>query len=139
VVIASLIIKFGGPSYQMADPICTLIFAVICLFTTAPVIKTCIDILMEASPKDLDIDELRQDFKDIKGVEDVHDLHVWELTSGKPSMTAHILGDKPDQILRDATVVCRKYGIYHSTIQIETGSQRESHGKFYIDCNHNLH
>jgi len=97
VVIAAIIIKIW-PQAQIADPICTILFAVIVCFTTYPVIKTCVAILMERAPSSIDIDELAAEFKDLEGVKDVHDLHVWSLTEGKPSMSAHISGENTDYI-----------------------------------------
>jgi len=61
------------------------------------------------------------------------------LTHGKPAMTAHIRGNNVDYILKKATVICRKYGIYHSTIQVEREEQSAKASKFYIDCGQNIH
>jgi len=55
VVIAALIIYFVGPKAEIADPICTLIFTVICIFTTVPIFRDCMSVLMEATPKQVDI------------------------------------------------------------------------------------
>merc|ERR1711976_378389 len=128
------------PHLQMADPICTCLFAVIVCFTTIPVIKTCVLILMESTPSNVDMEEFMKDLNNLEGVENVHDLHVWSLTEGKPSMSAHISGENTDKILRNATICARKRGIYHSTIQVEN-SQRQNikGGMYYIDCDHNLH
>jgi len=97
VVIAAIVIKIW-PQAQIVDPICTCLFAVIVCFTTIPVIRTCVGILMESSPSSIDIDEFNKDLKEIEGVENVHDLHVWSLTEGKPSMSAHISGENTDFI-----------------------------------------
>jgi zinc transporter 2 len=51
VVLAAIIIYFVGPSANVADPICTLIFTVICIFTTVPIFRDCMSVLMEATPK----------------------------------------------------------------------------------------
>ena len=138
VVMAAIVIKIR-PDWHIIDPICTLVFAVIVTCTTYSVLTSCVSLLMESTPEDLDMIEFTEDLNAVEGVEDIHDLHVWSLTHGKPSMTAHIRGTNPDNILRKATLVCRKYGIYHSTIQVEKFEQSVRGGKYFIDCGHNVH
>ena len=71
----------------------------------------------------------------IRYVKEIHDLHVWNVTFGKPNMTAHIICYKnTEYVLKKATIICRKSGIYHSTIQVEKFSE-----DFKINCDHNLH
>ena len=66
---------------------------------------------------------------------EVHDLHVWNMTFGKPNMTCHIKClKKQDYVLKRATIICRKVGIYHSTIQTEI-----SQANYSINCDHNVH
>lgn len=138
VVIASIIIKFN-PTWVIADPICTFMFAIIVTTTTINVISSCLKVLMEGAPENMDIDKFSEELAEIKGVHNVHDLHVWSLTHGKPSMTAHINCENKDSVLRKATVLCRRYGIYHSTIQLESSAQADVDGKYYIDCGQNIH
>ena len=94
---------------------------------------------MESVPEELDLDDFEKELGNIHGVDDVHDLHVWSLTHGKPAMTAHIRGKNADYILKKATLKCREKGIYHSTIQVEREEQSIKGGKYYIDCAHNVH
>jgi zinc transporter 2 len=56
--------------------------------------------------------------KEIDTVDEIHDLHVWSLSVGKPSMSAHLTvsSDNVKEALISATILCRKFGIYHSTI-----------------------
>lgn len=138
VVIAAIIVKCR-PDWQIADPIATLFFCVICCFTTYPVFKSCFRILMESVPFKFDLDDFEGELKAISGVREVHDLHVWSITEGKPSMTAHIEGDNTNWILKKATLICRKHGIYHTTIQVEDHSHTTEGGNYYIDCGHNIH
>jgi Co/Zn/Cd efflux system component len=58
VIIAAVIIKFY-PAWVIADPICTLLFAVIVMFTTTPIIKSCVHLMMEGSPEGLDVEEFK--------------------------------------------------------------------------------
>ena len=89
VVIAALIIYFK-PEYHIADPICTFIFAILVLLTTVPIFKDCISILMETSPKQIDINECFTDMISSPYVDSVHDFHVWALSAGTLAMSAHV-------------------------------------------------
>ena len=65
------------------------------------------------------MDKFVNDLNSIDHVQEIHDLHVWNLTFGKPVLTAHIVinhRDNKEYVLRQATLICRKVGIYHSTI-----------------------
>lgn len=75
---------------------------------------------MEGTPQDIEIKDFREQLLKIDSVSEIHDLHIWSLSVGKPAMSAHIFasGDK-NKVLKDSTKVCRQHGIYHSTIQIE--------------------
>jgi zinc transporter 2 len=116
VVIAALIIYFY-PEAHIADPICTLIFTVLCIFTTVPIFKDCMSVLMEATPREIDIVACFEDILNIDEVEEIHDFHVWALSAGKLSMSAHMRSSKPHEALRKATAILRdKYSIYHTTI-----------------------
>ncbi len=92
---------------------------------------------MEGTPVGILIDEFEEELKLVEGVVDVHDLHVWALSAGKPAMSAHIFSNNTKATLKRATELCRKYGIFHSTLQIEDWSERE--GASYIKCDHNIH
>jgi len=61
------------------------------MFTTIPIAKECIKVLMEATPTNLKLTEFTNKLESIKNVITVHDLHVWSLSAGKPSMSAHIV------------------------------------------------
>ena len=101
VLIAGIIIYFF-PKYSIADPICTYVFSIIVGFTTINILKDCIFVLMEGSPVDIDIDELENDLKKIKGVKEIHDLHVWSLSIGKINLSCHICCDNPQKTLTKA-------------------------------------
>ncbi|GAX80691.1 hypothetical protein CEUSTIGMA_g8126.t1 [Chlamydomonas eustigma] len=94
VAIAGLLIwyKQDDTRWHIADPICTFVFAIIVLFTTVSIVRDIINTLMERAPKNLDMQALLLALKEIHGVSDVHDLHVWNLSSGtEPIMTAHVI------------------------------------------------
>eukprot|EP01022_Parablepharisma_sp_SALTPOND_P001360 TRINITY_DN106186_c0_g1_i1.p1 TRINITY_DN106186_c0_g1~~TRINITY_DN106186_c0_g1_i1.p1 ORF type:complete len:417 (+),score=10.90 TRINITY_DN106186_c0_g1_i1:59-1252(+) len=132
VLIAAILIYFF-PSWTICDPICTFIFSVIVLFTTIPIVKDCMVVLMEGSPHDIDTDKIMGDISRIEGVEDPHDLHVWSLSMGKPALSVHLRSKHPNYVLAKVMkLIKNKYQIYHSTIQIEN---EEFAGK----CANNLH
>jgi zinc transporter 2 len=138
VIIASILIWISPEKLKLADPIVTFIFAIIVFYTTLQVVKDCIFVLMEGTPAEMDIEEFEQMLHNIEGVVEVHDLHVWSLGVGKPSMSAHIYATNDTvAVLKRATKVCRSFGIYHSTIQVET-TQDKKH-EDYIECAHNIH
>ena len=118
VIIAATIIYFF-PSMWVADPICTYLFSVIVFFTTIPIIKNIIEVMMEGAPKTIDVEKLREDILQECGndIVDVHDLHVWTISVGKVSMTVHIQSIKPLKTLAQVTDLCRrKYNLFHTTI-----------------------
>lgn len=126
------------PRLKLADPIITFLFSVIVMITTIRIVRDCIIVLMEATPTHLDIAEFKEKLKSVPGVLGVHDFHVWSLSEDKPSMSAHIYTNADQQIvLKRATKICRLYGVYHSTIQIETVDDSKHH--HYVNCGHDLH
>jgi len=88
---------------------------------------------MEGTPVDFDLNLFKRKIMEIDGVVDVHDLHVWSLTQGKPAMTAHISTRNPTKTLKSVTKYCRKLGIYHSTIQVENLLDKEAMVSF-VNC-----
>jgi len=94
VIIASIIIFFYEDA-TIADPICTYVFSIIIMFTSMPILKQCINVLMEGSPDDYDLDHIEEEIMKLDGVEEVHDLHVWSLSAGKHSLSAHIKSHHP--------------------------------------------
>ena len=89
VITAATIINFY-PGALIADPLCTLLFSVMVIMTTAPVSRDCYKILMEERPAVVDTDELKSDVLAIDGVYGIEDIHVWALSSGNNYMTVHI-------------------------------------------------
>ncbi|CAB3986478.1 zinc transporter 2 [Paramuricea clavata] len=89
VLIAALIIKFK-PNWSIADPICTFVFSVIVLFTTITVLRDALLVLMEGTPKGIDLNEIKERLEKIEGVRALHDLHVWSLTVGTTALSAHV-------------------------------------------------
>lgn len=143
VVIAALLIYLYADMdkydyWHMADPVCTYLFSILVIFTTIRIVRDCIRVLMEGTPKDIEINDFRDQLLLVDNVEEIHDLHIWSLSIGKPTMSVHIFvkGGK-NEVLKSTTKICRKYGIYHSTIQIEDWKSKDHPN--YIQCRHNIH
>ena len=123
VLIAALIIflfQDTHPGVRIVDPICTFCFAIVVLCTTFPVSRDCFYVLLESTPRDLDIESLYNELGSIEGVISVHDIHLWNISIGRPSIALHIICENPKDTLKIATQTCKNYGIKHCTIQTET-------------------
>ena len=135
VIIAAFIIYFF-PAWNIADPICTYLFSVIICFTTVPVFKDCILVLLEGTPDQIDMEQLETDMLNLPGVEDLHDFHVWSISVGKFALSAHITSETPLKTLCLATDLCRrKYKLFHTTIQMEGTTE----SKHFFKCENDLH
>ena len=130
VLLAALIIYFyqdTHPGVRIVDPICTFCFAIVVLCTTLPVSRDCFYVLLESTPRDLDIESLYNDLSSINGVISVHDIHLWNISIGRPSIALHIICNNPKDILKIASQTCKNYGIKHCTIQTETKESNCKH------------
>ena len=130
VLLAALIIYFfqdTHPGVRIVDPICTFCFAIVVLCTTFPVSRDCFYVLLESTPRDLDIEALYNDLGSIEGVISVHDIHLWNISIGRPSIALHIICESPKDTLKIATQTCKNYGIKHCTIQTETKESNCKH------------
>jgi zinc transporter 2/zinc transporter 4 len=122
----------------IVDPLCTFFFSILVLWTTYHLVKDSLAVLMEGVPGNIHPDLIEKSLLDVPGVIAVHDLHVWTLSPGKYSLTAHITIDHNssnyDEILsKGQHIVCDVYGVHHSTLQIE--SEQSS---FTSHCNPEL-
>lgn len=120
VCIAGAMIWYN-PKWQLADPCATILFSILVMWTTWGIIKSSVSVLMEGTPEAFDPNEICQNLRKIKNVTAVHDLHIWSLTMGKPSLSVHIEAtDDTDIVLHKAQrLLGKKYGIDHATIQVE--------------------
>ena len=122
VLIAALVI-FYYPKYHVIDSITNLVCSAITILTTFPVLRDVINVLMEGTPKDLDIGRVKKAILEIEGVRQVHNLRGWSLTLDKVVLTAHIAiekGHEPNLILNETLrKVKSKYDFYEVTIQVE--------------------
>jgi cobalt-zinc-cadmium efflux system protein len=109
--------------WREADPIASIMIAGLILASSWRLIREPFDVLMEAAPAGLDVDELGREICSVPGVRGVHDLHVWAVTSGFPALAAHVVvarGSDRDLTLRTLEVMLtERYAIEHTTLQME--------------------
>ncbi|MEH7383569.1 cation diffusion facilitator family transporter [Bacillus sp. JJ1533] len=109
--------------WYIADPIISVVVAVLILKSAWGVLTHSIHILMEGTPITIDQKEVKATLEEIDGVIDVHDLHIWTITSGIDSLTCHILieddHDSQDILQQAIDKIRDKFKIEHTTIQIE--------------------
>lgn len=126
VIIAALIIKFTG--WWQVDPILAVLIGFWILPRTWKLLSESLNILLEGVPLGIDMDKLRADLTAIPGVMEVHDLHVWAITSGNNSLTAHLLlrSDAANvALMEQAQAVVKAHKIDHSNFQIEVTAHPE--------------
>ena len=114
VIVAGAIVLVTGWAY--ADPIAGLVIGVLILLSSFGLVREAVDVLMEAAPEGLDVQEIGRAMAAVPGVREVHDLHVWTVTSGFPALAAHVR-TAPDQ---DADEVRRRVeAVLHDRFEIE--------------------
>lgn len=128
VMIAGIIMLTTGWYY--ADPLISAAIGLLIFPRTWRLLKEAINVLLEGTPNDVDIHELRKSLEQTQGVKNVHDLHVWSLTSSVNAMSAHIVKEETypqNQLLKtlkDQTV--ENFKINHTTFQIEDDGYEEN-------------
>ncbi|MER6286004.1 cation diffusion facilitator family transporter [Streptomyces sviceus] len=89
VILSAAVILSTG--WQAADPIASLVIGLMIVPRTFKLLRETLDVLLESAPKDVDMAEVRTHILALDGVEDVHDLHAWTITSGMPVLSAHVV------------------------------------------------
>eukprot|EP00599_Poterioochromonas_sp_BG-1_P012662 CAMPEP_0173164256 /NCGR_PEP_ID=MMETSP1105-20130129/20457_1 /TAXON_ID=2985 /ORGANISM="Ochromonas sp., Strain BG-1" /LENGTH=474 /DNA_ID=CAMNT_0014084567 /DNA_START=64 /DNA_END=1488 /DNA_ORIENTATION=+ len=116
------VIMWKYPNYEIIDPVCTLIFSIIALYSTLPLLSRVFLILFEGTPTQIDWETVMEKFTNIPGVDNVHDLHIWNISSTSISLTCHMRASNPQRALKAANDICRKLGIHHTTIQVHNSA-----------------
>jgi cobalt-zinc-cadmium efflux system protein len=136
VIISAILIYFTG--FYFFDPLISIIIAGIIFTGGAKIIRESYLILMEAVPDQFHLDQIREDIRQIEGVEDVHDMHLWAVSTDHYSLTAHVFISEHIQpfcvILAINEMLNKKYGIKHTTIQVEHAMIHDhgSYGKKFL-------
>lgn len=127
VLCAGALIYFTG--WPVADPAVSILIGGLVLWGSWGLVREGVDILMEAVPSQIDLDELRRDLLAVSGTEEVHDLHVWCLSSRQFALSAHAVITPEadhDRVLSEiSTMLSEKFKIHHMTVQLERDSRRE--------------
>ena len=123
VIAAAIIILLIGWSF--VDPIITILILVLILRGAVGLVVESSNILLEAVPKHLNVSQITSEVKKIRGVKDIHDVHLWTVTSGIYALSCHLLIE--DQMVSNSAQVVeevnqtlsQEFGIEHSTLQLE--------------------
>jgi len=109
--------------WMWTDPAASVAIAVVIVFGAVRLVKDSVNVLMEGAPAHLDSTEVRRCLREVPGVCEVHDLHLWSLGGNRPILTAHLVLDHSrtqNDVLRTATnCLTERFGIEHSTLQLE--------------------
>ena len=121
VIVAGIVILATG--FELADPIASLLLSALILASAWGVLRDSTSILMEQTPTGMDADEVRAAILDVPGVKSIHDLHVWTISSGFDSLSAHVLvGEEEDCHERRREIERRltdRFQLGHTTLQVD--------------------
>lgn len=123
-ITAALLIIFFG--WAWADPLASVVVAILVLISGWRVTKEAVHVLMEGTPKNVDLEQVAQTIEALPAVKSIHDLHVWSITSGKNAMSGHVVVKEhisfqdSQQVLRDIEHALFELKIGHVTVQLET-------------------
>ncbi|MFL6196373.1 MAG: cation diffusion facilitator family transporter, partial [Thermoanaerobaculia bacterium] len=116
-----LIWAFG---WQWADPAASVLIALLVIYSAWSLLKEATGVLMEAAPAHIDVGAVEEAMQGVAGVLEVHDLHVWTITSGMESLSAHVVVEDGrfdcDVLTEIRATLHERFGIHHITVQMET-------------------
>ena len=120
-IVAALVILATG--WRYADPIVSVLIGLLVLGSSWKLLRDSTNILLEGTPPGVDAGEIGRSMTGVEGVVEVHDLHVWTITSGFPALAAHVLVGREEDCharRRDLEeLLIREYGIEHTTLQVD--------------------
>jgi cobalt-zinc-cadmium efflux system protein len=121
VAVAAVVVLTTG--WEQADPIAGMAIGVLILASSWSIVRDSVSILLEATPEGIDADEVGRRMAALEGVVEVHDLHIWTITSGFPTLSAHVLVRRGDDChLRRRELeqmLAEEFGLEHTTLQVE--------------------
>ncbi|MEU7427618.1 MULTISPECIES: cation diffusion facilitator family transporter [unclassified Streptomyces] len=131
VLVSAVVILATG--WQPADPIASLVIGLMIVPRTLKLLRETLDVLLEAAPKDVDMAQVRAHILALDGVEDVHDLHAWTITSGMPVLSAHVVVTSEvlnaignEKMLHELQgCLGDHFDVEHCTFQLEPGGHAE--------------
>jgi cobalt-zinc-cadmium efflux system protein len=120
VVVSAVVVLETG--WRYADPIAGLLIGLLVLAGSWGLVRDAFDVLMETAPAGVDVEEVGRAMAAVPGVREVHDLHVWTVTSGFPALAAHVRTDPADDLdevrARVEAVLHERFEIHHTTLQM---------------------
>jgi cobalt-zinc-cadmium efflux system protein len=120
IMAGGLIWAFG---WDWVDPVASVLIGCLVVYSSWSLIRQSVAVLMEGAPGNINVDDVRAALLEIPGISAVHDLHVWEITSGFVALSAHLTcvdPDRRDSVLRSAQeLLANRFGIRHTTIQLD--------------------
>lgn len=120
-VLAGIAIMLAN--WTVADPLVSVGIGLLILYSSWEIIRDAVDILMQGTPRGMRVDEVEECLLGIGGVRQVHDLHIWSLTSGRSHLSAHLVicaESEPHAIIDAAqTKLHEQFGIDHTTVQVD--------------------
>jgi cobalt-zinc-cadmium efflux system protein len=131
-LVAAAAVVIMATGFQRADPLASLLIAVLILPRSYRLLRDAVNVLLETTPPHLDLEDVREHLARVPGVVDVHDLHAWMITSGMPVLSAHVtvtdeclerrgVGELLDEF---SGCVASHFSVDHATFQIEPQSHR---------------
>ncbi|WP_269515801.1 cation diffusion facilitator family transporter [Brevundimonas subvibrioides] len=121
VVIAGGVIMMTG--WSILDPLVSIVIVAVILWGTWGLLKDSVGLAMDAAPASVDVAAVRSALAGLPGVTAVHDLHIWGMSTTRTALTAHLVHDRgdPRALLLEAQTLARsRFGIGHTTLQLET-------------------
>jgi cobalt-zinc-cadmium efflux system protein len=134
ILIVGVILIFW-PRYEL-DAVVSALIALLVLVWSFRILRDSARILLELTPKDMDLEKVVQSMRSVEGVQDVHDIHAWEITTGMRFLTSHVCISR-EELERDAgrrvtndlkALLNERYKVVHTTLQIECPSFRRENG-----------
>jgi cobalt-zinc-cadmium efflux system protein len=112
-----------GFGWRWADPAVSAAIGILIVYSSWRLLSESVAVLMESAPRGMDVDAIHEALSGVPGVVSVHDLHVWTITSGMDSLSAHVVAadQRPAAplLLEVRRLLASRFGIHHVTIQIE--------------------
>lgn len=135
VVIAGIVIMLTGILW--IDPAISLLIVVIIVISTWGVFRDSFNLAMDGVPKEIDVEEVRDFILQQDGIKEIHDLHIWAMSTTQVALTAHLVRDTDsiddEFIHRLSDALKERFGIIHPTIQIESGKKAHLCGQAQHD------
>ncbi len=126
VLVLAAAAAMAATSWYWVDPAVSVVLAVVVVYGAYRLLREAVDVLLESAPREVDLAALGRAVTGLDGVEGVHDLHVWSLTSRVHALSGHLrvmperLAETDRILLEAKAVLLREFGITHTTLQVES-------------------